>query len=145
MFDPAGRHFDLPRRLFGAGSSEPLFKGFPKVPAPWPSAGRLKSGSPYDLDLIHQSLRGGPNMEAVDPRWLHSTQPSVLQEHVNYYMGGEYARTGTTARDQGVNLNQVPRLYVRRDGATDILSGHHRATASLLQGAQFQAHVIREE
>src|SRR4051812_23501046 len=137
--------FDFAKRLYGVGSSEPLFKGFPKTPAPWPSAGRLKKGSPYDLDLIHASLQGGPNMEEVDPRFLHATQPSVLQEHVNYYMGGEYSRTGTTARDQGLNINQVPRLYIRGDGRTDILSGHHRATASLLQGGQFRAHIIREE
>jgi hypothetical protein len=145
MFDPDDRNFDLAKRLYGVGSSEPLFKGFPKVPAPWPRAGRLKKGSPYDLDLIHQSLRGGPNMEEVDPRWLHSTQPSVLQEHVNYYMGRNYSVTGRTARDQGININQVPRLYVRPDSRVDILSGHHRATASLLQGGQFHAHVIREE
>jgi hypothetical protein len=139
------RGFDLAKRLYGVGSSEPLFKGFPKVPAPWPSAGRSKRGSPYDIDLIHESLQGGPNMEEVDPRFLHSTQPSVLQEHVNYYLGQQFNLTGRTARDQGVNLNQVPRLYVRRDQRVDILSGHHRATARLLQGGQFRAHVIREE
>ena len=145
MSDPGGRGFDLARRLYGVGSSEPLFKGFPKVPAPWPGAGRLKKGSPYDLDLIHESLKGGPNMEQVDPRWLHSTQPSVLQEHVNYYLGRNYAQTGQTARDAHVNTNQVPRLYMRGDGRIDILSGHHRATAALLQGGQFHAHLIREE
>ena len=138
------RTFDLARRLYGVGSSEPLFKGFPKVPAPWPRAGRSKRGSPYDLDLIHASLQGGPKMEDVDPRELHATQPSVLQEHVNYYLGQQFNLTGRTARDQDVNLNQVPRLYVRGDGRTDILSGHHRAVARLLQGGQFQAHVIRE-
>ena len=47
----------------------------------------MKKGSPYDLDLIHESLRGGPNMEEIDPVHLHATQPWVLQEHVNYYMG----------------------------------------------------------
>lgn len=145
MFDPDDRNFDLAKRLYGAGSSEPLFKGFPKVPAPWPRAGRRKSGSPYDLDLIHESLRGGPNMEDVDPRFLHATQPSVLMEHVNYYLGRDYQLTGRTARDQAVNVNQVPRLYVRPDDRIDILSGHHRATASLLHGGQFKAHVIREE
>jgi hypothetical protein len=145
MFDPDDRNFDLAKRLYGAGSSDPLFKGFPMVPAPWPRAGRLKRGTPYDLDLIHESLKGGPNMEEIDPRWLHATQPSVLQEHVNYYMGRDYAMTGRTARDAHVNVNQVPRLYVRGDGRTDILSGHHRATASLLHGVQFQAHIIREQ
>src|SRR5436189_5471136 len=143
MFDPNDRNFDFAKRLYGAGSSDALFKGFPTVPAPWPGAGRLKKGSPYDLDLIHQSLSGGPNIETVDPRFLHATQPSVLLEHVNYYMGRDYQLTGRTARDQEVNTNQVPRLYVRSDGRTDILSGHHRATASLLHGRHFRAHVIR--
>lgn len=137
------RAFDLAKRLYGVGSSEPLFKGAPKVPAPWPRAGRMKQGSPYDLDLIHESLRNGPEMEEVDPRQLHATQPSVLQQHVNYYLGRDYALTGRTASDQGINVNQVPRLYVRPDSRVDILSGHHRATASLLLGQQFRAHVIR--
>jgi hypothetical protein len=146
MLDPQhDRRFDLVKRLFGAGTSGPLFGGSPKVPTPWPSAGRLKKGSPYDLDLIHESLRGGPNMEEIDPRWLHASQPWILQEHVNYYMGGDYAQTGRTARDQAVNSNQVPRLYVRPDQRVDILSGHHRAAASLLHGVQFKAHIIREE
>jgi hypothetical protein len=145
MVDPNDRRFDFVKRLYGAGSSEPLFHGMPKVPAPWPGAGRSKKGSPYDLDLIHESLRGGPNIEEIDPRFLHATQPSVLLEHVNYYMGHDYALTGRTARDQAVNVNQVPRLYVRGDSRIDILSGHHRATASLLQGGQFKAHIIREE
>ena len=144
MVDFNARQFDLSRRLYGVGDSDALFKGFPKVPAPWPGAGRMKKGSPYDIDLIHHALRNGPNMEEVDPRFLHATQPSVLQEHVNYYMGGNYARTGRTARDQEVNTNQVPRLYQRPDGRVDILSGHHRATAALLLGGQFKAHLIRE-
>lgn len=137
------RQFETAERIHGAGV-DAFFKGAPKVPAPWPSAGRTKSGSPYKREVLDRALSGPPKMESVDPRYLHATQPSVVLEHARYYSGDEYQTTGRTARDQDNNTNQVPRIYARPDGRMDILSGHHRALGALVNGRQFEAHVIRE-
>lgn len=112
------------------------------APAPWPSAGKTKKGTPWDREAVADALRRPPELSDVDPRNLHATQPSVVRHHAEYYTGGEYERTGATAADQGNVGNQYPVVYRSPDGRNLLLSGHHRATAALVQGRPLRARVV---
>jgi hypothetical protein len=143
--DPS--RFERSSALFGSGHSEALFGGSSVTPAPWPGAGKRKDGSHHNKDLIREHLSKPPVIESIDPRFLHATQPSVVREYVDAYMGpaGErYAATGQTVRDQGNIGNQWPTVYQRADGRRDILTGHHRASKALLRGESLQGRIIRE-
>lgn len=144
--DPS--RYERPIQLFGSGRATRLFGSAMVTPTPWPQAGRRKDGSHHDRELIRRAMSEPPVIESIDPRYLHSTQPSVVREYVDAYMGEEgevYSRTGRTVRDQGNPGNQWPTVYERRDGRRDILSGHHRATKALLRGEALQGRIIREQ
>jgi GNAT superfamily N-acetyltransferase len=138
-------------RLFGA-PLDVLFPetGGPTRTAPFPRAGRHKRFQDYDHDLV-QSVLADPAEKArlsqmVDPRRLSSTQPSIVRGALDYYLTDEYARTGKTF-EAGDNIgNEFPVVYVRDNGngtkVAMILSGHHRASAALLQGRPLRAIVI---
>lgn len=133
--------------LFGSGRATTLFGRAQVTPAPWPGAGRRKDGSHHNRELIKQEMSKPPVVEDIDPRYLHATQPSVVREHVDSYMGAggdEYRKTGKTVADQDNPGNQWPTVYERRDGRRDILSGHHRATTALLRGEALKGRIIRE-
>ena len=139
------RQFDVVKQAYGAGDPEVLFKGRPWTSTPWPGAGKMKDQSHHNRELISASLSRPPELEDVDPRPLRSTQPNILAEHVRYYMDrGGYDLTGRTARDAHQVGNMFPTIYVRPNDQWDILSGHHRATASLLRGEALRARVIRQ-
>lgn len=133
--------------IHGAGDAGMFFKGAPKQIAPWPAAGRTKSNPRgYDPNLVQKALSNpAPHMRDMDPRNLHATQPWVTQEGVSHYMGTEYQRTGKTFADQHVEGNRFPVVYTDDRGRNKLLSGHHRATAALLQGKQLRAIHVREE
>jgi hypothetical protein len=133
--------------IHGAGDAGVLFKGAPKTMTPWPSAGRTKSNPRgYDPDLVQKALSNpAPHMSDVDPRDLHATQPWVTAEGVSHYMGDEYRKTGRTFADQHVESNRFPVVYSDAQGRNKLLSGHHRATAALLQGRQLRAIHVREQ
>jgi hypothetical protein len=63
----------------------------------------------------------------------------VTRSGVEYYSGQEYDRTGETFADNEKAGNRFPVVYSRNDGTNIILSGHHRATAALLQGRPLRA------
>lgn len=136
-----------PSQFYGKGLDH-LFKGSDITGVPFPRAARLKAVKDYDEDLVRRSLREPPQLEEFDPRALHATQPNVTRGGVDYYMGGEYGRTGTTYADQGNAGNRHPFVYVREGMAEGpptpmLLSGHHRATAALLKGEPLRARIVR--
>jgi len=126
------------------GSIDEMFKGHEKIPAPWPSAPSTKvQRLGYDPQKVREQAPEAP-LEQVDPEPLHSSQPWILKQHVEYYSTDHYKQTGETASDKGSDLNKFPTVYDRKDGKRVIVSGHHRAAAALLQGQQFPARVVRE-
>ena len=111
--------------------------------APWPSAGKTKQGPNYDQGVVRDALLRPPQLQSVDPRNLHSSQPGITREGVDYYLNDQtYSSTGRTFADQGNVGNRHPTIYAKDDGRNIILAGHHRASAALLSGKQFQARVI---
>lgn len=141
-----GTSWEGAHRLYGAGSADALFKGAPKVVAPWPAAGRQKSNPKgYNQGLVDSALANpAPHVTQMDPRHLHATQPWVTSEATHYYMGDKYRETGTTFADQHQAGNKQPVVYTDAQGRNKILSGHHRATSALLRGEQFHAINVRE-
>jgi hypothetical protein len=134
--DQFGKHW--------GGGMESLFPegSAGKTTPPFPAAGRSKRQSPYDQELVHKTLAGSPGTEAIDPRSLHSTQSWVTREATAHYMKPENRAKGTLFADQHDPGNQHPVIYSRHEGEGRepthmLLSGHHRATAALLQGRQF--------
>jgi len=138
------RQFEVVRAVYGTQNPEALFKGRAWTGAPWPGAGKMKDQSHFNRELIHHALSQPPELEDVDPRPLRATQPNIIREHVNYYMGKNYEHTGRTSADPHNVGNMFPTIYVRPNDRWDILSGHHRATASLLKGEALRARVIRQ-
>lgn len=140
--------YERPMAMFGSGRATTLFGQAQVTPTPWPQAGRKKDGSHHDKELIRRTMSEPPQIESIDPRYLHSTQPSVVREHVDAYMGEPgkvYEQTGRTVRDQDSPGNQWPTVYERRDGRRDILTGHHRATKALIKGEPLKGRIIREQ
>jgi hypothetical protein len=129
--------FERVNSLWGTGDVDGLFKGGPQTTTPWPRAPRDKKRKPYDEALVKEALNSPAELEDFDPRNLHSTQPGLTRQGVDYYMNNDYARTGETFADKGNAGNRYPVVYSREDGVNMLLSGHHRGSAALLQGKQF--------
>jgi hypothetical protein len=123
---------------------EGIFGGSPMGTTPWPRAPRLKGEKLYDQARVNEALRKPPVLEKVDPRTLFAIQPGLVREHVEYYMGDTYSRTGRTAADQSDAANDFPLIYVNKREQHIILTGHHRAAAALIKGEDLDARVVRE-
>lgn len=144
--DPDATDFDRSRfeRVFRAqGSQDPsvLFGDAPVTPTPWPRAARDKRRPSFDEGLVEAAVRS-PHLRDVDPSALHSTQPGITRQGVDYYMGSRYEQTGETFADKAEPGNRYPVVYAREDGQNLILSGHHRAAAALLSGRQLRANLV---
>lgn len=141
-----GGAFEHVHKLYGAGDADALFKGAPKVPSAWPSAGKTKSNPRgYDPNLVSAALKAPEqHMTELDPRHLHATQPWVTKAGVEYYQGDTYRETGQTFADMADAGNRFPVVYRDTQGRNKVLSGHHRATAALLRGEQFHALLVEE-
>ena len=153
-----GRSSDLPSnrlsdqfsgvdRAYGSGDLNKIAPqgGVGVGTTPWPSAGKTKKGKPFDSAAVEKALSQPRELVKTDPRRLHATQPGITRDGVEYYMGDEYKNTGTTYADRGNVGNRNPVVYNKPDGKRLLLSGHHRAGASLLKGEQFDAiHVFGE-
>lgn len=133
-------------RLFGTGQAgvDKLFSGGLETTTPWQKAGRQKKTGlllPDEEDAVATELRRSPPMlRDVDPRALHSTQPSIVQHHLSHYMGSRYDLTGETSADSDNIGNRFPVILNRPSRSQRvILSGHHRATAALLKGRPLRA------
>jgi hypothetical protein len=141
-----GTPFEQTHALHGAGDPEALFRGAPKTVAPWPSAGRTKTGPGYDRAAVQAALQNPDHpVRHVDPRYLHASQPWVTRAGVDYYMTPEYERTGETFADQNDPGNQRPVVVRDVAGRNRLLSGHHRAVSALLKGKQFRALYVGDE
>lgn len=115
--------------------------------APFPRAGQRKDRHMYDQEAVNKHLSNPPELQDVDPRTLHSTQPAITRAGVRHYLSGEYEKSGTTYADQGNVGNRFPVVYRRSREGTDVaddllLSGHHRATAALIKGQPLRARVV---
>jgi hypothetical protein len=139
-----GTQHELAHRLYGSGASEALFGRHLITCAPWPKAGGTKGTPPWNQEQVSRAI-SSPNVEHVDPRALHSTQAEVTLAGVNYYLTDEYKRTGRTFADIDKPGNRMPMVYTDCSGRNKLLAGHHRATAALINGTQFQANVVRQE
>lgn len=130
-----------PDQFHGKNDVDAIFHGNPIAPAPFPMAGGLKHTKPYDNSLVEAALMrpGGPELTSVDPRTVHSTQPSVTRAGVQHYMDP----SATGYKDAHKAGNRDPVVYDRDDGRRLLLSGTHRATSALLRGEQFDAVVVR--
>lgn len=130
--------------LFGSGDADELFHGAPDAGTPWPSEPKRKGGR-YDQGKVRAMLMQGDRVqiEEVDPRFLHATQPRVTRAGVQHYLGGQYERTGRTFADQGDPGNRFPVVYERDDGKNLLLSGHHRGVSALLRGEGLRARRVR--
>jgi hypothetical protein len=130
-------------RAAGSGSLDRLFPdGAPITSAPWSQAGKRRDRQDYNPDVVRAALLHpqGHQMVDVDLKTLSATQPSVTRSAVQHYLEHpDYEETGTTYADQNNAGNRRPVLYAREDGTNLLLSGHHRATASLIKGSQFRA------
>lgn len=134
-----------PAELYGNVSDvDEYFQGASTRPTPWPQAARHKHLHDYDKDAVGAMLRKPPVLEDVDPRVLHSTQPSIVRAAAQHYLTDEHAKTGKTY-EAGHNVgNSHPVVFIdTATGEHRILSGHHRATAALFQGRPLRARVVR--
>lgn len=127
-------------QFYGAGLSGLFPEGSSRITTvPFPAAGRRKDRNPYDKEIVHKALANETVTEQIDPRTLHATQPSVTQSGVEHYMNP--AKNPGLYADQHEAGNKHPVIYSRKEchdcpETHMILSGHHRATAALLQGRQ---------
>lgn len=124
--------------VWGSEDVDVLFNEHPVTSVPFQRASRRKDRKDYDQATVNRALRE-PNLAPVDPREVAATQPSVTRAGVKHYMSGSEEIYG---QDKGAG-NRHPVVYEREDGQKVLLSGHHRATAALLQGKQFRANVVR--
>jgi len=114
-----------------------------RATSPWPMAGGRKGQQQYDQGLVRDALINPDRYEVapldVHDKGLKSTQPAVTRSGVQHYMSDEYRTKGTLYADTHNVANQRPMVYHRDDGQSLLLSGHHRAAASLLGDAPVDA------
>ena len=121
-------------RYWGCGDLDALFGEHSQVIAPWPRAPRHKSQPAFDRTEIGQLLRRPVDLAEIDPRDLWSSQPWVLRRHADHYLTGRWERTGKISADGHAELNQFPVVVLDHCQRSVIVSGHHRATAALVEG-----------
>jgi hypothetical protein len=111
--------------------------GVPTTVSPFPQASPSKTHRTYNPRLVDEALSNPePNLEPVDPRNLHGSQPGLTRAGVAHYMDNP----DTLFADGHQAGNQHPVVFHDEVRDRDVLlSGHHRATAALLRGEQFNA------
>lgn len=121
----------------------------PTTGVPFRLAGHLKNevtgeGAIQRKKAIAHGLQQPVELHPVDPRNLMATQGSVTREGVAHYLGPQFHENQTLFADKDNAGNAHPTVYQRdRDQGQMILSGHHRATAALLNGKMLDARVIK--
>lgn len=119
----------------------------PSTGVPFPKSPRSANRRAYfDHGAIEHHLHAG-ELDEIDPRTLMSSQPSITAAGVEHYLGPEYKTTGRTFADPGGG-NHFPTVYEASNphsgqAERTILGGHHRATASLLEGAPLRGILVR--
>lgn len=93
----------------------------------------------HDTEALEAAVRAGGPKRLYDPRELHASQGAVTRAGVKHYMD----HPGTLYADRHQAGNKTPVVY-SRGGVDELMSGHHRATAAILNGHQFEAIEVRE-
>lgn len=135
--------FDEARRHWGIGSVEVLFGMHDRVVTPWPTLPSLKGGP--RIPSADHVFRSAPALTRIDPRVLWCTQPWILRHHVQYYLTGEWERTGRTSADQDKIPNRYPLVVADDRGRLAILTGHHRSAVALLEGRDVLVRMVHNE
>lgn len=138
---------DRGQRAYGSGDMSTLFGDAPTTSTPWRQAPRSKKAPLYDKSLVNQALSNPEtfnNLSEIDPRTLWSTQPSIVRSGVQHYMDQAPGSAASFADTSNVG-NRHPVVYTNSRGHNILLSGHHRATVSLLNGQPLQAVHIQEQ
>ncbi len=131
------------QRLWGASLEEAFPNGGLTRPTPWPYMARRRDVMDFDPEVVHRALSDPPELEQVDPRGLHCSQPKITRSGVDYYLNSPaYAQFGKTYQGDDNAGNRHPFVYVREDGQRILLSGHHRAAAALLSAKPLRAYVV---
>lgn len=132
-------------RGFNEGGLDGLFPdGAPGTVVPWDRSIFRPVRAEMDRESLRALLLTPPRANQfldLDPRYLTATQPNIIRPGVEYYLCGEYQRSGRTYADQFKVGNKYP-VVLSRGEELLILSGHHRAAAVLLQGKPFRARVV---
>lgn len=132
--------------LYGKNAWRPMFGDAPTAMAPWRGTNLGPGARERAKKIAKVVANPGPHVQALDPRELQSTQPSVSRAGVAYYLHStEYRDHGHTFADQDQPGNQTPVVWKKKNGQHVILSGHHRAAADLLRGRPFRAAVVHEQ
>ena len=107
---------------------------------------------PYEIVRGFTGSSGGVNwdrtekinrvpLQEIDPRGLMATQQFVTHGGMYHYLNDT---TGSLYADQFQASNQFPAIFEDADtGERRILTGHHRATAALIQGNPVLARLVR--
>lgn len=131
-----------PGQFWGKGVDAlfPASSGFGVAAAPFPRAKRRKDVKDYDPDVVGSAMKAG-ELQDIDPRTLHASQPSVTREGVAHYASG----STELFADQDRPTNQHPLVYKRDEGDGNVrnvlLTGHHRASAALANAELLKAIV----
>lgn len=118
------------------------FGSHARIVVPWPCPGRRKHEPLYDHELVGRFVSEQPRLTEVDPTGLHATQTWVVRSHVDYYLSGEWERTGRTSADMHQRANRYPLIHLDSRGRLLILAGHHRSMAALIEGRPVLARVV---
>ena len=118
-----------------------LFKGAPKIAAPWPRRGGLRGVPRVDPALVAGVLASPAVLAEVDPTTLNANQSWIVAEHVAYYLTDQWHVTGRTSADQWEIMNRFPLVLPDYRGRPTIMAGHHRAAAAMLRGEPLVARV----
>ena len=121
-------------QLYGCGDLDAVFGPAPTTVCPWARAGRPKQGDLVLHDTTHAVLRDPVWLSHVDPRRLWASQARVVRTHAEYYLTGEWERTGITSADHHSRANRFPVIAPDRHGRLVIRTGHHRSLAALVEG-----------
>jgi hypothetical protein len=82
----------------------------------------------------------------VDPHTLsgvHASQPGIQHGALSHYLNQNQFGGDLFDKSQGVS-NDFPVVFNNEDtGEKTLLSGHHRATAALIQGRELRGRIVR--
>jgi hypothetical protein len=114
----------------------------PTTAVPWPVASARVDA--VEREMLHDLLSVAPRADQfveLDPRQVHASQSGLTRAGVEYYLTGEYRRSGRTYAAQFDVGNKYP-VVRERAGKLVLLGGHHRCAAALLEGEPLLARLV---
>jgi hypothetical protein len=106
-----------------------LFKGAPKIDAPWPRRGGLRGVPKVDPALVAEVLASPAVLVEVDPTTLNANQSWIVAEHVAYYLTDQWHTTGRTSAQQWEVMNRFPLVLPDYRGRPTIMAAYLGQTA----------------